>query len=802
MFVKRLVLASVCCLALGCHNSAERAQDYLTKGMNYYKQGDYAKARIELKNVLQIDAKKADAFYYLALMDEKEQNWPAMFTNLSQTVALNPKNNEAHLKLGQMQLLSEDPNSADKALEQVNSILKNSPNDPGAFTLKAQVLFKRGQPDQAQAIVAQVLKLQPDFLDALRLKTIIFLAKNDIPAALLSVNNALAMNPNEVSFYLLKLQIHEQSKNTAAVEQDFLELIKRFPDKLEFNYRLAKYYADKNQEDKAAAVLQNTIKKNPTELTAKLNFVDYLISKKSGQVEATLKAYLIPHPNEPELIFRLAQFYLQQQKLTQAKQTLELIVAHKKDSKEALAAKMLLATIALDENKQNQPAAALAILKEILAVEPTYFEALMLQAKITLSQGQLDEAVSQIRNIISNYPKSDQAMVLLAKAYAKQNDPELAKDSFHKALDLNPNNLDALLPIIAELIQNKDFSRAAELVQRGLDRNPRHLELLQTMAKIKLAGKDWAGVQKVAESFAKQPSTLGFAHYLNGKILQSQQKYADAIVKYKEAFAAKPELLEALKGVVECYESLNQRDAIFAYLDSLMKTYPNQPNFWLLKAQFLAFDKRPAEASKLLTAAIAKWPKTAEFYIQLAKLSMLPQESDQAIAIYHKALAITPEHIELQLNLAALYEQKADYASAIKIYETVLAKQANTATAANNLASLLLDHYPTKANIERAAKLAAAFANADEPYFLDTYAWSLIQSGREGDALTVLQKIVAQAPEVAVFRYHLAVAYHKTQEDTAAVSELEQALVLGEKMRVFAEKKAIENLLAEIKMKK
>ena len=82
--IKKLLLISVCAVALsGCHGSAEKTQAHLTKGINFYKQGDNAKARIEPKNVLQLDNKKAEAYYYLALVDEKDQNWRGMLDNLS-----------------------------------------------------------------------------------------------------------------------------------------------------------------------------------------------------------------------------------------------------------------------------------------------------------------------------------------------------------------------------------------------------------------------------------------------------------------------------------------------------------------------------------------------------------------------------------------------------------------------------------------------------------------------------------------------------------------------------------------------
>jgi len=794
IFINRLLLASSFCLVIGCHSAAENTQKYLTKGMDYYQKGDYTKARIELKNVLQINDKQADAFYYLALIDEKEKNWQSMYENLLRTIDLNPKNNEARLKLGQMQI-----ESPDQALEQVVAILKNIPNDSGALTLKAAVLFKQDKIAEATVLLEQVLKQQPDFLDAITLKIMLYIEKDDFATALNLVNNSLLTKPKEVSLHSLRMQIHNKQKNTAAIEQDYIELIKSFPDKLDFNYALAKYYSDIKQYDKAVALLQTTIKNNPAELMPKLVFIDYLMQNNSKQVEATIQRYLQQYPNEPELAFRLVTFYLQQQHYSQAKQSLTLLINSKKDSKEALKAKMLLAKISLGE-KDSKHLLASKLITEILKVDPTYLDALLLKAQLSLSDKRYDEAISELRTVLNYHPASDAAQVLLAEAYQGQQSPELAQESLRKALEFKPDNIDALIPVVRKLIANKDFIRATDLVQNGLKANPNNMQLLQILAQIRLGSNDLNGVQEISSLFSKAPKSLGYSQYLEGRILQGEEKYEAALVKYKEALVTDPKLLfSALKGIAESYEKLNQRTAIFTYVDEYIKANPDNVDAYALKAQLLSFDKRPEQAQQTLTTAIKKWPKIVALYTQWAQTYVLPQDIDKILTIYKEGIAAVPDSVDLQMGLATLYEQKGDYNSALKIYETLLINYPDSDEIINNLASLLLDHYPTKESIARAAKLAERFAKSEELYFIDTYGWSLVKTARYEEAVTLLRALIVKNPDVAVFRYHLGVAYHHKDDNPSAINELKQALVLGEKTTGFAEKNATEALLNEIK---
>lgn len=797
--IKKLLLISVCAVALsGCHGSAEKTQAYLTKGINFYKQGDNDKARIELKNVLQLDNKKAEAYYYLALVDEKDQNWRGMLDNLKQAVSLSPKNNEARIKLGQM-FLAGNKEHFEQVTEQIDAILKNSPNDPGALTLKAGILNKQKKPDEAIALLDSILKAHPDFQDALNLKANVYVSKNDFVSALAIVNKSLAIKPDDLSLHILKLRIHDKAQDKAAIEQDYLDIIKQFPDKLDFNYTLALYYSMQGQDDKAVKVLQDTINKNPNEIMPKLTFVDYLLDKDRKQVEPTIQKYLVQHVNEPELLFRLANFYLQENKEDQAKQQLNLIIRTKKDSKEALNAQLLLAQLALTKDKSPQHEAVIAMIKAILEVNPLHLDALMLKAKILLSNQLYDDGIAELRNILTNYPKADAALVLLAQTYLIKKSPELAEESFHKALEINPNNSDALQYVLSKLMENKDYVRASELVQKAQSAKPNDLRLLEMLAQIKLAAGDWAEVKRIADIFATAPKASAFTSYLNGRMLQNEQKYAAAITKYQEALAANPELLDALQGIIQSNEKLNQRAATFTYIDTYIKAHPEKPMLFFIKANLLAEDKHPDQAIKVLNEAIAKWPKMPQLYKDLARLYSMPKEVDQVIAVYNTALTNIPDSIEFTMSLAGAYEVKEDYASSLKLYEALLVKHPDLNDVANNIASLLLDHYPTKENIERATKLAERFAKSENPYLLDTYAWSLFNGGHYDEAVQALQKVIAKNSDVPVFRYHLGAAYHKTNHDTAATSELEQALSLGEKAGGFVEKKLAEDLLKELK---
>jgi tetratricopeptide (TPR) repeat protein len=67
----------------GCGSSSDSAADFINSGKALVQEGKLQKARLEFKNAIQIDPRTADAFYQLALLDEKSQEWKSMYAQQS-----------------------------------------------------------------------------------------------------------------------------------------------------------------------------------------------------------------------------------------------------------------------------------------------------------------------------------------------------------------------------------------------------------------------------------------------------------------------------------------------------------------------------------------------------------------------------------------------------------------------------------------------------------------------------------------------------------------------------------------------
>ena len=165
--MKKLLLIVLAVMAANCTKPEDKIKNYLASGKALYQKGDYNKAKIEFKNVVQLDNKQSDAYYHLALIDEHNKNWQGMYGNLMQVTRLDPKNNEAHLKLARLSLLA---GQMEETVKQADLILKNMPDNPDAMALKGAVLVKQNNYNEAMATAEQILKNHPDHADATSFK--------------------------------------------------------------------------------------------------------------------------------------------------------------------------------------------------------------------------------------------------------------------------------------------------------------------------------------------------------------------------------------------------------------------------------------------------------------------------------------------------------------------------------------------------------------------------------------------------------------------------------------------------------
>jgi len=147
------VLAVTAVLA-ACGGPEEKKAKFYNRALELFDKGDVVKARLEVKNALQIDPKFAEGYELLGRIELKEGNFKGGFGAFSKAVELKPELSVAQLELGKLFLMS---NAPDQALEKAAGVIAREPQNADALLLKGSVLVVKKELEGAVALLEDLL---------------------------------------------------------------------------------------------------------------------------------------------------------------------------------------------------------------------------------------------------------------------------------------------------------------------------------------------------------------------------------------------------------------------------------------------------------------------------------------------------------------------------------------------------------------------------------------------------------------------------------------------------------------------
>lgn len=786
---RTLIVGLILGVMSACGSAENSASNYVESGKALMAEGKIDKARLEFRNAIQIEPKTAEAYYQLALIDEKSQNWKGMFSNLSRVEQLAPTHYQAIVKLGQLNLLA---GNFDIALEKASTVLNVDNQNVMAYVLRSSVSMKQENYGAAINDIEKALAIDPVNIEAISVKTLVLNLQGKPDQALAVLETALKEKPNELPLTMIKLSILEQQKDYAAMEAIYRGLLTSQPNADWVPVSLAKLLNVQNRYDEAKQVLSTFSEAHPEDAKAKLVLVSLVKTKEPQQAIALLDNYIAQDKDNYDLRLSKIQLLLATQQLDLAIVDLKELASLDPEGNSGRKAKVVLAQIELQKGDVK---AAGEILNTVLATAPEDESALLLKARIDIMNKNIDTAVTNLRIVLRNNPESDEALVLLAQAYMNSGSSELADDNFRQALAVNPGNTVAALSVANSLMKTSDLNRTEDVLVKSLKQDPNNTEVLQALAQVRILKKDWLGSKSLVDNLKAKSEESALAYYLTARISQGQEYFAAAVDEYKSALALRPDMARALQGLAYSSLQLGQKEQLINYLNEFLQKNPTQLAAYSVLSNIYMQDKEWAKAVATIEQGIAKEPKWQGGYSALAAIYFAQNKNELAISAYQQGLDNNKNSNFLTLQMASAYERINEFDKAKALYEEVLARDASVEPAINNLASLLTEQFSSEENINKAMILAERFKTATEPYYLDTYAWTNFLKGDLIKAQGVLERVISLSPDIAVFNYHLGAVYLKQNNKLEAENYLNIAQSLAEKQGDKATAQKVSELL-------
>ncbi len=741
----------------------EVARKYVETGNKYFDKGKYKEASIMYRRALQKNMRDAQAHYRLGLVELHDGMVPEARRSFLRATDLDPKNNAALAKLGDIDL---------------------------AVFMSDRIQYKSFLTD-LKDVDKKLLANDPKSYDGLRLAGFVAIGNNDLPGAIAKFKEANSVKPNQPELIYSLVRVLYADKQPEEAERIAKDLISKHKDFGPIYDQLYMVYATTNRPADAEEILKEKVANNPklSQPLIELAF-HYFLTKRPADMNATLAkltsnpgAFPQGHLQAGDFLLRTGDFDRAVQQYQQGeKADAKNKPAYQKREVEAL-------------SRQGKNGEASQIVAQLVKENPKDPETVAMHASMmiqTKDPKQVQKAIDELQPLVASTPSNQKGALQLlhfnlARAYMAKGDStsqEQARLQLQETLKLNPQFIPAKMALAEVLLARGENPKAVQTADEIISREPNSLpaHLIRTMGLMNMGETDRSR-QELQAILAANPKSNDARYQV--AILDFSQK------KLKEAEANFDILDKAgdprgFLGLVNTRSAQGDYDGAIRMVQAQLSKNPDRLDYRRLLAETEVRAKKYDSAIGEYQSMLQKDP-SAYNYIRLGEVQRDAGKLDDAIASFQKAKQLKPTDPFPVLEMAVLYDAVGRMDEARKGYEEVLKLQPDNDVALNNLAYSKADQ---GVDLDQALTYAerARQKLPDNPNVADTIGLIYLRKNLVDESIRVLSDLVSRQPKIATYHLHYAMALYQKGEKTAAKKELEEATHDGpndkEKMRI------------------
>jgi predicted Zn-dependent protease len=425
------------------------------------------------------------------------------------------------------------PEDARRTLLDIVSLGKDAPAGLTARGQLAALSLAAGDPGQARATLADVLKVNPRDRAALVLRGRIRLADGDAAGAIIDLRAAAKDQPGSAEIAALLAQAHRACGQPQLAREVLADAARFKPEDPALHLLLAQ--DSMLTKDSAAALLEidQAARLAPKDARPAAMRIDLARALgDSAAVEKAMLAFETQFPNNAAGFLELGRLYESQRRFDAARAQFDIAARLAPNSAETAAAVVGLLV------GQRRYADAEARAKAIIAAQPKSAFGHELWAEVALAKGDLDGAEHAFRDVIALVPKAPGAYRNLAQLKLRRHDLAGALAVLDAGKQANPDDLSLDLARAQALAGAGQVDDGIAVYEALLKRAPNNDLAANNLADLLAQAKrDPASLNRaleVARHFEASPvpvyvDTLGMVHYRLGQFDQAARLFAHAV---------------------------------------------------------------------------------------------------------------------------------------------------------------------------------------------------------------------------------------------------------------------------------
>ncbi len=553
-----------------------------------------------------------------------------------------------------------DPARAQEAVQQV---LRVVPDHAPSMLLAGATAYSLGAYSTAEDYLRRVIKLFPNSLYARNMLVATYLRKGQPAKAEDVLAPALQSAPNDPVVLRSAGEVAFANQQIAEAARYYEKALALEKDSVATRTRLAQIRLAGGEASRAIEDLEKASGLDAKQIHADLALVATLIGQRA--YDKALKAtdqLEKKQPDSPLVHTVRATILVAQNDTLKARLSLDKAVGLQFNY---LPAVRILANLDLADRK---PENARARYDAIVAREPGNDAALVAYADFLSSIGAVSrDIVSLIDRAIKANPSSVAAHIALVKFHTRAKDPKAALTAALAAAQAIPNDLRIIDTVGLAQMAVGETDKAIETYKRMAEAQPDSPVPLMRLASAQYAAKQVdAPIQALRKALSLNPDLLD-AHRDIVAVQVAAGRPDEAI---KESRAVQKSHPRSAAGYVLEGEVLASQkkfaEAAAAYAEGLKRQ--GEPQLAIKQHQLLMAAGKPADASALANRWLKEHPKDSEFRFYMANELAQGKDYPAAASRFKELLAQQPDNLALLNNTAWVLAEAKD-PSAIKYAE-------------------------------------------------------------------------------------------------------------------------------------
>jgi tetratricopeptide (TPR) repeat protein len=566
------------------------------------------------------------------------------------------------------------------SLDAYDKGLAKQPNSVEGLSGKAQTYIRMGKSDEAKKLLLQVIAANPRRATDLAMAGELFMQSGDLARAINLLERSEAAGPSSHAELLLAIaymKSKQQDKAKALLDR----AMKRNPRNVDVFRAVAQYYREAHDYKSALAILLRAPKKTAP-VMSELGFTYSLAGMKKEAAEASEKAAAM-QPKSANAQLAAAQAELRVGNLDKTRTFLARAEQIDANYYRLHAIRAELAAVEhRDSDAVREYLAALAAMPQGPAEGIMYPAQLRLQLIDAYRNLQDDAAVRQQTAIGQQFlgrlqvEGTDRVEYLRLRAAfrALGGDPAGAEADLKQAMQLDPSNDNVLLQY-ANLLWKTNRKQEAQRMYAGLlQRDPKNRYALEALGYL---SRD-LGDNKAAENYfgrmaAAYPSDY-VPHVALGDLYTAMKDYAKAQASYNKAYNLAPTNPQIIASGSNAAIDAHDPDLSGRWLARATGTMKNDPHVMRETERYLFLKGRYLESARIGEQVVQKLPHDRDGAVYLGYDLYNLGRYDDVLALVSRYESVLPKEANFPLLAGHVHRQNQLLQQAIDDFSRALQK--------------------------------------------------------------------------------------------------------------------------------